>query len=503
MRSCAEFETGRNSETPKRSPSRILRNSKQGSYLACTINTQCLNCSCFVLSLQVETVLVRRYATEWGRVDTLFEVIIGTCAMALMGVIFLVPISHVRGVAVSIGFFLLLSFTSPAVPGWFRHTAILVTVAMLVIAVLRAKPILHPNRSSLRLVSAWYFFLIVTTLVGNADDIGLLISLAAVAISAATIASRFTPSDLQMLLRGIVGVALLEVCLGVIEMITKKPIPWGYGVYSNGLEVQLPNPFLGDLMVRVEGSTGHPIVFGVVMLIALCIVMLTPAISSIFWRIILTLVFTLGFVVSGTRIALVAAALVAGYRIATSRNGGRWRGIGVGIAVTVAGFVFSTEVGEKVSDLVGSGSFTNRLGAIKSIPGLMERGLFEVFSGNGYGSEAQLFESGYLQQNGFGIIDNQFVTTLAIGGVFGLLGLIGVLVAGFRNSDGLVRALMIVMIVMMFSFDYLRWPVMVLLFGTFVSLPTIWTAKGGLDNRRVQRAGALSVSGNRVFAQNW
>jgi hypothetical protein len=415
----------------------------------------------------------------------LSELIVGISAVAaLFAVILVVPTAIVRGVAASTAFFLLLSFTSPSVPVVFRDLAIVGSVLILVVSAWRARRSESPNRQGPRFVATWYFFLFITTLVGNPDDIGLMVRLAAVGIAGAFVSSRFSIADLRVFLRGIVSVALLQVCLGGIELLTKRPAPWGYGRYSNGLEAKLTNPFLGDVVIRVEGSTGHPIIFGVVMLIALCVVLLTPSVSGRFWNFVLSLAFVLGLVVSGTRITLVAAALVLAYAIVTSSRGARWRGIVVGLAAVFGGIAFSANIGQKVSELVVSGSFTNRLGAVESVPGLMGRGLFDVFFGSGFGSEPSLFASGYLQQNGFGIVDNQFVTTLAVAGIFGLLGLAAVLVVGLRNATGIVRAVMIVMIVMMFSFDYLRWPVMVMLLTTFVSIPSIeLVARSSADDR--------------------
>jgi hypothetical protein len=417
---------------------------------------------------------------------------------ALFAVILVVPTSFVRGVAASTAFFLLLSFTSPSVPAVFRDSAIVGSVLILVVSAWRARPNAAPNRLSSRLVATWYFFLLITTLIGNSGDIGLMVRLAAVAIAGALVSSRFSIADLRAFLRGIVSVALLQVCLGGIELLTKRPVPWGYGRYSNGLEAKLTNPFLGDVVIRVEGSTGHPIVFGVVMLIALCVVLLTPAVSGRFWSFVLSLAFILGLVVSGTRITLVAAALVLAYGIVTSSSGGQWRGIVVGLAALFGGISFSANIGQKVSELVVSGSFTNRLGAVESVPGLMGRGLIDVFFGSGFGSEPSLFASGYLQQNGFGIVDNQFVTTLAVAGIFGLIGLAAVLIVGLRNRTGIVRAVMIVMIVMMFSFDYLRWPVMVLLLTTFVSVPPIELVAGGPGRRPEQLSSTAETSHYRV-----
>jgi len=124
-------------------------------------------------------------------------------------------------------------------------------------------------------------------MVGNPDGISLLLRLSALAVVASVVASRFTPADLRAFLIGIVGVAVLEVVLGLAEIFAGKPIPWGYGKYSSGVEVKLPNPFLGDGVFRVEGSTGHPIVFGTVMVIALCLVVLTPLVRRRAWKVTL------------------------------------------------------------------------------------------------------------------------------------------------------------------------------------------------------------------------
>ncbi|WFR68063.1 hypothetical protein P9139_06965 [Curtobacterium flaccumfaciens] len=83
--------------------------------------------------------------------------------------------------------------------------------------------------------------------------------------------------------------------------------------------------------------------------------------------------------------------------------------------------------------------------------------------GSGFGSEPALRERGFLAQNGFDVVDDQLVTSLATQGLLGLLVVIALLIAWFRHGNRLQRALTVAMGVFFFTFDDLRWPAVIVL----------------------------------------
>ncbi|WP_286345201.1 hypothetical protein [Frondihabitans sucicola] len=101
--------------------------------------------------------------------------------------------------------------------------------------------------------------------------------------------------------------------------------------------------------------------------------------------------------------------------------------------------------------------------------------------GSGGDTEPQLFAQGLLFQNGFDVVDNQLVTTLATQGVIGLVLLVSLFIVGFRTTGRLSRSVLLVMVVMLFSFDYLRFTSMLgLLFGFLALAPA---TAGARENR--------------------
>ncbi|WP_160096570.1 O-antigen ligase family protein [Rhodococcus sp. T7] len=267
-------------------------------------------------------------------------------------------------------------------------------------------------------------------------------------------------------------VAVAQTLIAFIELVvTHIPILWGYGRYADGTEVKLANPLLGPEIVRTQGTMGHPIVLSTLLVIAVLIIIDGGTIRTRWIKYPIFGLLAFGLLISGTRSAFVALAIAVVFSSVLHVNArDRWRNLITVLAVSGTLLIFDFGIRQIWADLVGSGSYTNRAAAISALPGLFNLNISRLLLGSGFGSENDLFQAGYLQQNGFRIVDNQLVTTIATNGLFGFVILIALITVGIAKGNSLFGSALVAMGVMMFSFDYLRWPAIAFLFFILVAL---------------------------------
>jgi len=329
-----------------------------------------------------------------------------------------------------------------------------------------------PRRQSILVLTlAYYGLALVVTAAAAPTGIGAVCQFAVLAVGSLMTARSSTPGERHSFRRGVVGVAALESVAALWELTVRgRPGFWDYTALSDAPGgLQLPNPILGDEFLRMAGTTGHPLVLGFLATVAIAVVAAAPQVFPnrvVRWGILALLAG--GQLAAGNRSTLLATAVLALYLTVTSRSVHRaWKRTAAVVAATFGGVQTAAFVSEQVTALLGSGSFTNRSGNLAAAPDLIVgRPAIEVAFGTGWDTEQQLFDRGFLNQNGFDIVDNQFVTTLATFGVLGLVLLIAVFVAAWRSRSRSTRTVVLVVITLAFSFDYLRWAsVVVLVFG--------------------------------------
>ncbi|MDV8069615.1 O-antigen ligase family protein [Rhodococcus sp. IEGM 1366] len=294
-------------------------------------------------------------------------------------------------------------------------------------------------------------------------------------VLAVLVVQKFTPSDAKDFRLGIVILALAQSFMAGIEFVfSGEPALWGYGRYANGSEVMLSNPFLGDEVVRTQGTLGHPIVLATLLVVALLIVALGNDIRPMVIRVGIASILAISIVLTGTRSAILALVISIVIVKVFRRNAqNRWRNIVVVGSISCAVLFFDFGLRALWNNLERSGSYTNRLGSLQAVPDIFGLPISRIFLGGGFGSESQLYRQGLLQQNGFGIVDNQIVTTMVTGGLFGLMMLFSVLVFAYRKADQLHMAILTSLVIMMFSFDFLKWPTTSLIFFVFCAMAVI------------------------------
>ncbi|MDY0892244.1 O-antigen ligase family protein [Frigoribacterium sp. CFBP9030] len=404
----------------------------------------------------------------------LIAIVIAALVLGWLFLLAVVPQDRIAGVGVGLVTALFFLASSPSVPEAVRDITLIGGLVLLALAALSRpwpRSLTHPV---VLLVFIFYVVSIVSTLIVFPSALNAVLRFAALAVIAAVVVSQFTRRDVLALVKFLVGFAVFQVALGVVEVaVLGKPVLWGYGALPSGLPALYPNTLLGEQVLRVQGTAGHPIPYAMLLAVAFVIVLHLHDEWRLRFRLGLLSILTVGLVLSGTRSALVAVAIVLAVKLVTTRSEKRILSVfAVGVAAVIVVVLLGSSIADAYREFTGTGSFYNRVGALASVPALLARDLREVLFGSGVGSEASLFGRGFLQQNGFNIVDNQLVTTLATGGVIGLVLLLLIIGVAVKRSDPLTRALIIVMVVAMFSFDYLRWFSMIMLLIVVVALPS-------------------------------
>jgi hypothetical protein len=292
----------------------------------------------------------------------------------------------------------------------------------------------------------------------------------ALLVGCCALAAACDPGDVPVLVRGVVLLALAEAAVAAASSLLGLAAPWGYLGRSGSTFGT--NDLLPALAGRATGTMAHPIPLGTLLAVA-AVLSLTAAHG---WsrpvRLLAAVACTGGVLLSGSRSAALALAVALVCTLVVPgvvRLAPVWRCVGVlaGAAAVVAVDVTSLRA---VSSLEGTGSLTHRLGALDAAGRLLDRPLVESLLGSGTGSLQRLFAQGYLQTDGFFAVDNQFVTTLALGGLLGVLALGAAVVVGLLRGDRATRPAALVVVVLFFSFDVLQWNATAVLLAVLLGL---------------------------------
>lgn len=276
-------------------------------------------------------------------------------------------------------------------------------------------------------------------------------SFAAVALTAVVAASRATPRDVAFVRRAVVLFAVLESLLALFFVfVLGRP-----GVWEYGSETPAPNFLLGGDVLRAAGSVVHPLVLGLLLAFG-AVLTLTDERFSAGTKALVLMILLVTLAVTGSRSLVLALGCAVVWLTLTAQRSRTERVLLMTVIASVVAVVSAEDVVRAAAVLIDSGSYTNRAESITSAPALIQRPVLQSVFGSGYGSEPALRERGYLNQNGFETVDNQFVTTLATQGVLGLMALGALLVTWFRNGDRTVRALTLMVAVVFCSFDAFR-----------------------------------------------
>jgi len=283
-------------------------------------------------------------------------------------------------------------------------------------------------------------------------------------------------SEWPLVLRGIVCIAALEAVMCAVEVfILNRTLT---GSTGGG-----PHPLLAGA-VRAEGTLGHPLVVGMVMLVGLLL-----AVSSrlaMYWKAPLMVVLGVGIFACGSTSVYIAAILCLGLHFLNSGS----------LAVRLAKFVavtalalfllLGTTVLAPITDDVSGVNSTHRLNSVIGLPRLLtNRPLVEAIFGTGWGSEQQNYQAGYLIDDNFFAVDNEFTSVMMAAGLIGFIMFVVATALALLQSKSSSRLALFSLVFMFFSFDVLGWGATTVLFIVLaVNKPSLSPGE-----RNQQRAG--------------
>lgn len=266
-------------------------------------------------------------------------------------------------------------------------------------------------------------------------------------IPIALLSRGLVPDDARVVRNGVVTLAVIEALLCVAEFAIFRGDPLdpasGY------------HPVLSSF-TRTEGTLGHPIVAGVVMLVGLVLLLAFRVASR--WRFIGSVVLLAGIFTTGSSSVYVAALVaVVTPLVFVGRIGSRIVKVGL-LAAIVLWLLAHQELFEPVVKDVSGVNSTHRLNSIQAIPSLLTlRPLGDGLFGSGWGSEQANYSLGFLKNDYFYTVDNMFATTMMAAGLLGFVLMIVFIVKVFFDADRAGRIALLPVVVMMFSFDVLQW----------------------------------------------
>ncbi|TXR56374.1 hypothetical protein [Quadrisphaera setariae] len=247
---------------------------------------------------------------------------------------------------------------------------------------------------------------------------------------------------------------------------------------ADGLPVPLLNELLGNGVERSQGTLGHPLPLGLVLVASVALTV--RGMPGLRWGVRLVLLVPLfaGLVAAGARasflLAVVVVVVFGGRRTTVER---------VYLAVAAAalgGVALSAATPPSLGDTAESGSVTHRLGALTAAQELLARqDLVHVLFGNGFGSIGRMFDEGLLQDDGLRAIDNQFVSVLVQGGLAAVVLFSAVVVASVAAAPPTLRPALVSCVASLFLFDVLAWPAVAFVIFLLMGLATTRAADDG------------------------
>ncbi|MCJ1694909.1 hypothetical protein MT349_03875 [Rathayibacter caricis] len=302
-------------------------------------------------------------------------------------------------------------------------------------------------------------FLAVITWGGGSAVSASLVVVCALSLVTVVAAQRITASDLMVLGVGLLVLGGLELLVSVLELTGLMAPTWGIAE-GDIVGVRL-NPFLPEEVPRVQGTVGHPTLLAVLFLVCVIVVLQMTRDRRLAVRLLSLSPFLAGIVLTGTRsVVIVTAAVLLWRLLADPRSVSRLTAaLVLGGAASVVAVLFGPGISAYFTGIARetteSGSFSHRAAGLDAIGPLLDRDPLAVLFGSGHDT-APLFAGGLLQQDGFNVIDNQIVTTLATTGVVGLLVLTVTALLAALQGDRLSRTLLLGCLLMFLAVDFIH-----------------------------------------------
>lgn len=311
-----------------------------------------------------------------------------------------------------------------------------------------------------------------------------------VALPAFVLASRPGARMARRVGSTVVALGVVEALVAVVEPLAFPTHLWAPAQRdSDGVAVPLLNDLLGGSLERSQGTLGHPLTLGLLLVTAVALAVRACALRK---RVLVPVLAVLmaGLVTSGARTSLLMAALIVIFASARRPTflhvlAGIWTMALLAVIGVYAGVVS----GAALDEIMSTGSYTHRLGALASFGNLIgEQSTGRVLIGNGFGAAPRLFSAGLLQNDGFTAIDNEFLGLLGQAGLVGLLLFVAVVVLALVTGPAEMRLAMLCITATLMVFDVVGWPVAVAL--TFAVLGIALRPAETVDDPLVRRPAA-------------
>ncbi|TQJ30871.1 hypothetical protein [Microbacterium sp. SLBN-146] len=422
----------------------------------------------------------------------LLVVAAAVATLALVALAILAPTDRARALALVGSVVLVVSVAQNSAPSMLRNGAYVLGIAVLVLAELRSSRRARGSAPLVAAIAGWWGLVLLVVALTQSYNVSALLLQAAFVLTMVWSISRATSIDLSWLVTSVLVLAAAQTVLGVAEVFGGVEPVWGY---RGGLERE--NPFQTDL-VRAQGTMGHPIVLGYLEGLAVVLAWANPFRLRQAVRLPLLGAAVVGVVLSGTRSAVLVAAIAITAHIVLRLDAFRLlRGLFLLLAAAVLVAVLDFGLTQLALDTIDSGSWVHRLGSLQAVPNLLGREGWELWWGSGYGSERELFSRGYIVLTyGLPVVDNFFVYLLGTTGIVGLALTLAILVFAFLRGQRYIKAAVIYVTGMFFSFDTTVWFSSGVLM--FVVLAIAASHQGGGEaGRQVVRRGRRDARGVR------
>lgn len=252
----------------------------------------------------------------------------------------------------------------------------------------------------------------------------------------------------------------LELVIAALEQARLVPVIWARDETAQYRDITLRfNELAPSLLGRSMGTFAHPILLGsfAALMTVLCLIVAFRTRLLRYYA--AAAAATLTVILSGTRSAAVAVIVaVLLYLMLAPGKAQVVRSILGTLTVTVV--LLNTQLIDRLlnADVQSSASYLHRTRILSSVPNLLARDDLALFFGSGAGSIDALFSQGVVTGfSTFRFFDNQYVRLLALSGVVSLVLFAGVVIRGLIIGNRASRVVLVVILIMMASFDTLTW----------------------------------------------
>ncbi|QHC67088.1 hypothetical protein GSU68_11285 [Rathayibacter sp. VKM Ac-2759] len=416
-----------------------------------------------------------------------------TGAVVLLLFVLAIPAERALSASLTLALWSVTLFGMFLAPSYLWQGSLEFSICVLLMGIYRARHQALGHASVLILSTVWFVFIALTSVAGAETyppaRAALLFGASVLAVVAGLM---LDVTSRARVLRGFVWIGVFQTCVCVWEI---SPVGFPIYGYRNGA---VPNPLLGDIVDRAQGTLGHPNPLAMVLCLALVATISGEASMRRRVQVVIVPVLVFGIFLTGTRIALPAAvAGVVIYLLLQRRIGRFLRSV---VLIAVAGSAvfaqFSEAAIEIVTELGESGSWQQRLGSVSAYPSLLSRPDPDFWVGSGFANEAALYAHGWIVSPfGVALIDNWPIYVL---GTLGLLGF-GLFVTLWATvvikADRVGVALTVVLTVFFFNFDIGR-----LLSPTVIMFAFFAVAVRPPSRQLSERASTSGVSKKRAVS---